>query len=143
MGSLATNAFALLAAVVGVMTATSATHHRVWEHFMTLEPAHGPAHLNQPVTMKSSYFHVVVQFPDGRNWSSRLDVSTPNWITMLTGTEKVTAVLASAGYLEGTNWVSVARSYRDVIGIQNDGSLWVSVSELPKREPRRLRRVRR
>jgi hypothetical protein len=45
---------------------------------------------------------------------------------MLTGDWKVTDVPGTTGYLEGVNWLSVARSYRDVIGVQRDGSLWVS-----------------
>jgi ABC-type transport system involved in multi-copper enzyme maturation permease subunit len=125
------NALVLFSALAGVTALTAAIYHRVWENFMTLEPPHGPARLDQSVALKSSYFHIDVQFPDGRNWSSRLDVSMPDLAALLTGNQKVTEVPGSAGYLEGTNWASVARSYRDVIGIQKDGSLWVS--EQPKK----------
>jgi hypothetical protein len=120
------NALVLLSALAGVTALTTATYHRAWEHFVTLEPPHGPARLDQSVAVKTSYFHIDVQFPDGRNWSSRLDLSAPDWVAMLTGNRKMMEVPGSAGYLEGTNWMSVARSYRDVIGIQKNGSLWVS-----------------
>ncbi|HEY6565574.1 MAG TPA: hypothetical protein VIY86_13885, partial [Pirellulaceae bacterium] len=130
------NTLVLLAALGGVTMMTTATYHRVWEHFMTLEPPHGLTRLahSQPVALWSGgYNNIAVQFPDGRNWSSRLDLSVPNWTAMLSGDWKVAASPGSAGYLEGTNWVSVARSLRDLVGIQKDGSLWVS--ERPEKLP--------
>lgn len=52
---------------------------------------------------------------------------------MLSGDWKVAEAPGSAGYLEETNWLSVARSYREMVGIQKDGSLWVS--ERPEKFP--------
>jgi ABC-type transport system involved in multi-copper enzyme maturation permease subunit len=120
------NALVLLAVLAGVAALTSATYHRVWEHFMTLEPPHGPARLPRSVRLSDESFNIAVQFPDGRNWASRLTLSTPDWAAMLTGDWKVAAVPGTSGYLDGTNWSSVARSHRDTLGIRSDGSLWVS-----------------
>ena len=129
------NALVWVVAFGGITTVTTATYHRVWEHFMTLEPPHGLARLDfsNPVTMRNESSRLAVQFPDGRNWSSQVKFSVPTWTAMFSGDWKVESVPRSVGYLEGTNWLSVARSYRDVIGIQKDGSLWVS--ERPQKFP--------
>ncbi len=95
---------------------------------MTLEPPHGPSRLDRsrPFSMGNNYYPPAVQFPDGRNWSSWLTLTVPDWTAMLSGDWKVSEIPGSAGFLEDTNWVTVIRSYRDTIGIQQDGSLWVS-----------------
>jgi ABC-type transport system involved in multi-copper enzyme maturation permease subunit len=120
------NTLVLLATLVGIGTLTSATYHRVWEHFMTLEPPHGAARLSRPAAFQCGGTKLSVQFPDGRNWGSQLALSVPHWPAMLTGDWKLTEEPGTTGYLDGKNWVSVDRNYRDVIGIQKDGSLWVS-----------------
>lgn len=120
------NAVVLLTALVGVAAVSSAIYHRTWEHFATLEPPHGPTRLPRSVRLHDGGFNMAVQFPDGRNWSTRLTLSTPDWAAMLTGDWKAAAVAGTSGFLEGSNWLSVGRSYRDVIGVQVDGSLWVS-----------------
>lgn len=120
------NALVLLTSLVGVATLTSATYHRVWELLVTLEPPHGAARLSRPVAFQCGGSKLSVQFPDGRNWGSQLTLSVPHWAATLAGDWKVTEEPGTTGYLEGNNWVSVDRNYRDVIGIQKDGSLWVS-----------------
>jgi ABC-type transport system involved in multi-copper enzyme maturation permease subunit len=125
------NALVLAAALASVATLTSLTYHRVWEHFMTLEPPHGAARLARGVRLHDEGFNLAVQLPNGRNWSSRQKLSVADWAGMLTGSRKMTEVPETTGYLEGTNWLSVARSYRDTIGIQKDGSLWVSERPVP------------
>ena len=120
------NALVLVAALGSVATVTSLTYHRVWEHFMTLEAPHGQARLPRSVTLHDEGFNLAVQLRDGRGWSSRRTLSVPGWAAMLTGNLKVSEVPGTTGFLAGTNWLRVARSYRDTIGIQKDGTLWVS-----------------
>src|SRR5262249_39800268 len=93
----------------------------------------GAARVRRPISLHDDGLKIAVQFPDGRNWSSRLTVTMPDWASLLTGTWKMTEVPGTSGYLDGTNWLSVARSFRDTLGIRKDGRLWVS--EHPERLP--------
>lgn len=131
------NVLLWLTALGGITLVTTATYHRVWELFLTLEPPHGPARLDRsrPFSMMGHSYHLSVQFPDGRNWSSRLTLTAPDWTAMLSGDWKVSEIPGSAGFLKATNWVTVIRSYRDTIGIQQDGSLWVSEGPEAVRTP--------
>ena len=122
------NALMFFGSLTLVIVATTAIYHRVWERLTPLEPPHGAARLtpSQPVRMRFEGLSLVAQLPDGRAWSSRFALSTPNLALMLAAGWKVTDSFGRSGFLEGTNWASVAFCYRDVVGIQKDGSLWVS-----------------
>lgn len=122
------NALLWVAALGGITMLTTATYHRVWERFMTLEPPHGPARLDRsrPFVIGVNSYRVTIPVLDGRIWSSWLTMTVPDVTTMLSGDWKVSEIRGSNGFLDGTNWMTVIRSYRDTIGIQKDGSLWVS-----------------
>ena len=121
------NLLALLAALGGVTAVTSATYHRVWEHFMTLEPPHGPARLPRSVSSAQRLLQHRRPVPRRTELVEPADaVTTPDWASMLTGTRKTTEMPGTSGVLGGHQLVERGRSYRDAIGIRKDGSLWVS-----------------
>lgn len=122
------NALVFFTALAVVIGATTAIYHRVWERLTPLEPPHGVARLapSQPVTLRNEWVNLTAQLPDGRFWSSRFTLSAPTLASMLSGDWTAKESLGRRGFLEGTNWASVAVCYRDVAGIRKDGSLWVS-----------------
>lgn len=50
----------------------------------------------------------------------------PNWFAKITDGWKLTDKPGGGRFLDGTNWVNVAICTFDIVGIQSDGSLWVS-----------------
>jgi alpha-tubulin suppressor-like RCC1 family protein len=127
-----------------VVAATAGIYHRAWERLTPLEPTHGATRLTQsnPVTFRSYFDTWTVRLPDGRAWTDRISMFVPNLFAMLTDGLKTTELSGGGRFLDGTNWVSVVTCGFDTVGIQLDGSLWVT--EQPKtfsafmRLPRRV-----
>jgi alpha-tubulin suppressor-like RCC1 family protein len=138
------NLLTLVVSLALVMTATTAIYHRAWERLTPLEPTHGATRLTQsnPVTFRSYFDTWTVRLPDGRAWTDRISMFVPNLFAMLTDGLKTTELFGGGRFLDGTNWVSVVTCGFDTVGIQLDGSLWVT--EQPKtfspfmRLPRRV-----
>jgi hypothetical protein len=126
------NLLTLVASLALVMTATTAIYHRAWERLTPLEPTHGATRLTQsnPVTFRSYFDTWTVRLPDGRAWTDRISMFVPNLFAMLTDGLKTTELFGGGRFLDGTNWTSVATCGFDTVGIQLDGSLWVT--EQPK-----------
>ena len=115
------NLLVLLGTLLAVTTTTAALYHRAWEKFMRLEPPHGPAMLraDERVNLQIEAWKPLVKLSDGRIWASH----GGRW------NEKM-GMIMSAGefkgeFLEGTNWAKVVGTYRDLVGLRRDGSLWV------------------
>lgn len=113
-----------------IVTVGSATalYHRVWELAMPLEPTHGAARLQTAEIVEGSPGSCVVKLPNGRVWASRYDLSSGRIFLGLC-TYKTT--LSGESFLPGSNWVSIAPCWMDLVGIQQNGSLWVSAKPLP------------
>ena len=124
------NLLVLLAALASVTVATGAIFRRPWEWFGALEPMHGAARLNTsgPVQLQGeSAMALAVQFSDGRNWATHLTLSvSTNLLATLMGDWPVGEATTGRGFLEGTNWASVARGYPGLLGVKTDGTLWFS-----------------
>jgi len=121
------NLVVVLSVLVAVMAVTSATYQRAWELVERLEPPPGPARLrtSDVVSLTDLGLRPAIQFTDGRSWSGRLYLQDASWLTRLLNRWTLKAVPGD-GFLAGTDWASVAYSSRDVVGLQRDGSLWVS-----------------
>jgi len=107
---------------------TTLVYNRVWELAMPFEPPAGAPRLSgsmRPV-VTGGFFGEGPNFvllPDGRLCSYR-------------GDERVPAPIPSSGpdlraiknppieFLGGSNWVAVATTRRELVGVQSDGSLW-------------------
>jgi alpha-tubulin suppressor-like RCC1 family protein len=63
-------------------------------------------------------------FPDGRLWLSRL-----LWRVENDGSTEEPVGLTGNHFVSGSNWVDAATSYRAIIGIQSNGSLWYAETE--------------
>ena len=146
------NLLGFIGALVFIVVTTAALYHRVWEVFEPAEPAHGAAKLslaNPPALQTVPYGSLLVRLPDGRVWFDYLDDERSNphhnvfkavwrlWINPLP---------QSAGpqqYVAGSNWVAAttkrlywgwtvsgkyfsASGFMDTVGIQPDGTLWIS-----------------
>lgn len=129
------NAFVVLGVMFLIVAATTLIWNRVWELGMTLEPAHGPAQLTGPVRPRISVEmsgKVFALLPDGRIWlanKSRM---------METGERKTyydkdgkgqrrkiqIHIPVSGNFLAASNWTQLASSFREVVGIAADGTLW-------------------
>jgi len=124
-----------LLATLGVVTAIStALYHRVWELAAPQDPPHGPARLasSDHVMMQNQYGSLAVTLPAGRVWLGNIGLSIPNLRAMLLSDWRMKELSGGSRFLEGTNWASVADCIFDTVGIQNDGSLWVSQKPLPR-----------
>ena len=127
------NLLTLTSALALIAVTTAAIYHRVWERLTPLEPPHGAVRLTlrQPPLMRASGRQgglISVVLPDGRAWLNRYAVIKPNLFQ-----EKIipSPMFGGGKFLAGTNWAEVTDNMADILGIQRDGSLWVS--ETPER----------
>jgi len=125
------NLFTMLISLALVITATTAIYQRAWELLTPLEPPHGAARLLNSTKMRADSGDFAVFLPDGRVWLNRYSSYQPN--PFLETSAKVTqdSFFGGGRFLDGTNWTDVADVGMEIVGIQRDGSLWVS--EKPKR----------
>jgi ABC-type transport system involved in multi-copper enzyme maturation permease subunit len=146
-----------LLTIVGVMLfvpiCSVAIYNRVWEIVEPAEPAHGPAVLslsNPPVLKISGSGNISIRLPDGRLWIDLLAFKPGfSWANL-------PATLHSAGprqFMTGSNWVAIVSKnfdfwyeddqhgstspthytgYVESVGIQKNGTLWVSEKTNPK-----------
>jgi hypothetical protein len=122
------NLLILSSSLTLVVTATTAIYHRAWEYFAA-EPAHGPSRLtlSQVVALQSGgRNNITVQFADGRVWLTPFTTSASGWTARLFGNWRIVEMLGEGHFMAGTNWMTLAHCRQDVIGLQKDGSLWVS-----------------
>ena len=122
------NGLVCFGALALVGATTSAIYHRAWELAGPLEPPHGPAVLApaQGVFLRADGWNLVAQLPGGRIWMGRFWGTFPSVRALVLGDVKISSVLGAGRRLDGSNWASVVACHRDVIGIKQDGSLWVS-----------------
>jgi ABC-type transport system involved in multi-copper enzyme maturation permease subunit len=119
------NILSLAVVLVFLAAFTTALYHRAWECLTPIEPAHGPARLTgaKPATILTRHDPLAVLLPDGRLWRESLVFKTSklgfSWTPKL--------ISPSGGpFVGGSNWVDAVWGWRDTVGIQSDGSLWVS-----------------
>jgi hypothetical protein len=128
-----------------VFTAVSSTtiYNRAWEVFEPAEPPHGPAKLtlaNPPSLQIARYNNLLVRLPDGRVWFDVLGDNPYDYYSDSVGWKYVWQMLAhplpeSIGpqqFVAGSNWVAATtenlyfRWFMETVGIQPDGTLWIS-----------------
>ena len=115
------NLLTLVLSLALVMTATTALYHRVWELVTPLEPPHGAPRLtlSHPPVMRFAFGTLTAVLPGGRVWLNRH--------TTIGSSPVPDKINFGAGrFLDGTNLAEASSDGRDIIGIQRDGSLWIS-----------------
>lgn len=107
---------------------TSAIYYRSWE-LLTPYPPHGVAQLTpRQAHLHVSYGNITVVLPDGRVWQNNYTFDRPS----LSKPASYKIQLAEKGkFLDGTNWLHTANCAIEIVGIQRDGSLWVSEKPRP------------
>jgi ABC-type transport system involved in multi-copper enzyme maturation permease subunit len=148
------NIFGIVGAILFVFVSSAAIYNRVWEIFEPAEPAHGAAKFSlsdAPKLRGDLQDNIQVRFPDGRIWFDNLRDSYPEnrggWKYIWWFIDR--PLSRSAGpeqFMGGSNWISVAgamrvdswqgnknrvHGYLDTVGIQPDGSLWISSEAKP------------
>jgi hypothetical protein len=148
--------------LVFIVATTTTLYNRAWEIFKPAEPAHGPAKLslaNPPTLQMVQYRDLLVRLPDGRVWFDHLNnpdvyfnLNSLSSIRRLVFTPKFPQSAGPQQFMGGSNWVSASIGhidewtethsstnnrvhivgYLDTVGIQRDGSLWVSEKSDPK-----------
>jgi ABC-type transport system involved in multi-copper enzyme maturation permease subunit len=144
------NLLVILGAMGFIVIATTLIYNRTWQLMMTLEPKHGPARLSGPISPKICTADprtllrlpdghpifgraVFVLLPDGRLWVAnqyqfQATGEYDSFHDRTNRTERLEeiylAVPVGGEFLSQSNWVTVAGSYGQVVGIQSDGSLW-------------------
>ena len=145
-----------------ITISSSTIYNRAWEVFEPAEPPHGPAKLSlsaPPALTSDSYDNLLVRLPDGRVWFDHL--SSPGiyfnpgilWSIRHWDYDPTPRSLGPQLYIGGSNWVSAATryvdqwvsgthsgtnynvhlvGYQDTVGLQPDGTLWVSEKSDPK-----------
>ena len=128
------NLVTILISLAFALTVSATIYYRPWELLMTLEPRHGPAQLSgsvRPRICSVAGFKLFALLPGGRLWAAghyefkefneyvkRGEGKTIRW-------EKVRIPVPVDGvFLGPSDWVYLANSYSQVVGIQSDGSLW-------------------
>jgi hypothetical protein len=131
------NLLSLGSALLLIATLTTAAYHRAWELVTPLEPRHGPKRLLGPTSAKPFQLHeyggntLAALLPDGRLWENRIGYD-PGRLILPFGRQTGFRVGGKWGSLSGnqiepgSNWVSVAASFRHTVAIRADGALWVS-----------------
>ncbi len=120
------NAAVFVASLAFVIGMTSAIYHRAWEFLTPLEPAHGIVRLEKSSAPKiqSSGSRVLIQLDDGKIWSTRIRMGGTPFSAIFSSNWKISG--QASGFWSGTNWTSVATTFWGSVGVQKDGSLWVS-----------------
>jgi ABC-type transport system involved in multi-copper enzyme maturation permease subunit len=153
------NLLGVLGALVFVFVSSTLIYNRAWEIFEPAEPPHGPAifsSVNPPALQSDYYQNLQVRLPDGRIWFDSFrspfdDHSRPRyWQTLWRAL--VPPLPISTGprqFMAGSNWISATASrvqfwdyggvaqkliagYLDTVGVQADGSLWISSEAKPR-----------
>src|SRR5436190_4773107 len=116
------------------VASSAALYHRAWEFLLPQEASHGPARLSlsQSPTLQHDYGSFGVHFPDGRFWSGNIGFSISSPFQVLANNWRMAELSGGSGFLGGTNWISVADCMFDTVGIQKDGTLWISRKPLPR-----------
>ncbi|HTV62623.1 MAG TPA: ABC transporter permease subunit [Verrucomicrobiae bacterium] len=130
------NLLALAASLVVIATMTTAVYHRVWEKLTPFEPPHGLARLtlSNPASISEQYnSDIFVRLPDGKTWTDYWSRNSPaSLLAFVLGNFKVTG--GTGTYLPGSDWKTVKRApWWELVGIKNDGTLWVSEKPWPRR----------
>lgn len=145
------NVIGLLGACMFALFFSHAIYYRAWEALAPAEPAHGVAKLSRgagPELRHEGYGNLLVRLPDGRVWfdyfadRSRYDPGLGARLARI-----VNPLPRSGGpehFLAGSNWAQASarhvderfpgtnhqtiylNGYAETIGIQEDGTLWVS-----------------
>jgi len=122
------NFFVFALALAFAVTATLAVYHRFWEKFTPFEPPHGAARLSQSnlASLNSQNGDIFVRLPEGKIWmaSFRSSLTALNPLALMLGNFKITT--DDGKFISGSNWLTVQRAARELVGIKTDGSLWVS-----------------
>ena len=154
------NICGIAGAVLFVFASSAAIYNRAWEVVEPAEPSHGTAKLSlsNPLRLQSDiYGDLQVQLPDGQVWFDCLTGSYWEHIYWegrgnvwdQLRTELLRPLPKSGGpeqFLAGSNWISTTPArpvffwnghdevpgYLDTVGIQADGSLWISSESKPK-----------
>jgi hypothetical protein len=152
------NLIGLISALLFVFVSSALIYNRAWEVFEPAEPAHGAAKLslsNPPKLQSDPIGGLQVRLSDGRVWLDCLRDSYWNYYNWggahnfweQLRWELVRPLPKSGGpgqFLPGSNWISTATprpvnfwdghdvpGYLDTVGIQADGSLWISSEARP------------
>jgi hypothetical protein len=147
------NLLGFAGAFVFIIVMSTAIYNRVWEVFEAAEPPHGPAKLslaNPPTLQIAQYQNLLVRLPDGRVWFDGLgdfpvyyDNSIQWKYLWRTLTHPLPESIGPQQFLAGSNWVVAATErlyfgwevsgirffasgFMDTVGIQPDGTLWIS-----------------
>jgi hypothetical protein len=147
------NLLGFAGALVFILATTAALYHRAWEFFEPAEPPHGAAKLslaNPPTLQMVQYRNLLVRLPNGRVWFDCLGYScidyggTVGWqFLWRTVTHPLRESIGPQQFLAGSNWVAAtterldlswnvkgkqffASGFMDTVGIQPDGTLWIS-----------------
>ncbi|HUA39731.1 MAG TPA: hypothetical protein VMA35_15155 [Candidatus Sulfopaludibacter sp.] len=127
------NLLALAASLALIVVTTAAIYHRAWEKLTPFEPAHGTARLalTKPASFNEHWNEISVRLPNGKIWMAHFmpGPSSPSPLAFALG--NFTATASVGGYIEGSNWMTVKRCQRELVGIKTDGTLWVSEKPWP------------
>jgi len=118
------NLLTLVIALAFVTAASSGIYHRAWELLSSPELPHGAPRLTiaHPPRMQVTDEMITLYLPDGRVWMNRFAMKPT-----LFGAKNVEEQAFGGGkFLDGTNWAGIRDCWSDIVGLQGDGSLWVS-----------------
>jgi hypothetical protein len=154
------NLLGFAGAFVFIVVTTTALYNRAWEVFEPAEPAHGPAKFslsNPPLLQRGIDDNLLVRLPDGRIWFDHLSdpgfYGNPGflWSIRHLAFNPIPQSAGTQQFIAGSNWVSATArhiddwvqrtnglrdihitGYLETVGIQSDGTLWVSEKSEPK-----------
>lgn len=145
-------------AIAFVILGSAALYHRAWEAFEPAEPAHGAPILSlvhPPKLSREGFNNFLVQLPDGRVWFDFLshnpayEEEIQKWDVLRWLLNPLPSSAGPHAFIAGSNWVSMSAwhvdeyiqpapngstpsvhvvDYADTVGIQRDGTLWVSAA---------------
>ncbi|HEY1661960.1 MAG TPA: hypothetical protein VGI03_06030 [Verrucomicrobiae bacterium] len=126
------NLLIVTASLVMAATLTTAAYHRAWEKLVPFEPRHGPARLtlSNPASLTQQFDGAFVRLPDGQIWiGSWFQPDVPGRGSRLFGDLKIET--QPGIFLPGSGWKMAGRMPLELVGIKDDGTLWVSDKPWP------------
>ncbi|MBL9169654.1 MAG: ABC transporter permease subunit [Verrucomicrobiales bacterium] len=122
------NGLTLGVALVGSIALSSLIYHRAWERITPLENPHGTAQfkIEENIQIDAQWRALTFTAADGRSWSANHETPLPKLWDRYFGHYVVGSLTQPILPVGGSNWAQVVHAALDVVGIQKDGSLWVS-----------------
>lgn len=125
------NLFIVSASLVLAAPLTTFLYYRPWEKLTPFEPPHGSARLamSDLISLSQQRDGAFIRLPDGKVWTSSWSWMDPTPASLLFNNSRIQP--QPGDFLPGSGWKMAGRMFGELVGIKEDGTLWISEKPSP------------